>query len=287
MQVYYLNKHTMCEHYQCNSPVGFRVVTEKKGATARTVSSRSAMLFLVKGSLHVEGDKFPAFTVRRNQIFPMPAGIENTIQVLEDSKVLVLYFMDSKFRFCHNILSDEMIKSAPKRRDWLFPIDMTRAMRVFAYQTTEYIMDGLLCCDIQLIKQREFTAIMQAYYPTDVLATFLAPLFHVNLSFQETIVNMAKTYPSINEMADKVCMSRSTFIRNFTQCFGETPKAWINKVKAKALFKALRTTNDSMEEIARQFRFSSVQRLSTFCKETIGGTPIEIRNGEITPEQVK
>ena len=85
-------------------------------------------------------------------------------------------------------------------------------------------------------------------------------------------------------MAEKVCMSRPTFIRHFKRCFGETPKAWVSKVKGEALFKALRDTNDTLEEIANQFKFSSVQRLSTFCKETLGGTPSEIRNGEVKPE---
>lgn len=284
MQVYYLNKHLMCEHYQCNSPTGFRVVTEKQGATRHTDPSRTAMIFLLKGKLSVSGKRFPKFTVRRNQMFPMPAGTDNSITFVQDSMLLVLYFIDSKFRFCHSILTDEMIKNAPQRDDWLFAMDMIKPLKVLSQQIADYVMDGLLCCDIQLIKQREFTAILQAYYPKEELLPFLSPLLRVNLSFQETIMRMAKTYPSIDEMADKVCMSRPTFIRHFKKCFGETPKAWVNKVKGEALFKALHNTNDQMEEIARQFKFSSVQRMSTFCKETLGGTPSEIRNGEVTPE---
>lgn len=284
MQVYYLNKHLMCEHYQGNSPVGFRVIREKKGVVAHTAASRTAMIFLLEGALHVEGKRFPSFTVHANQMFPMPAGVDNTIRFVEDSLVLVLYFIDSKFKFCHNIITDEMIKNAPKREDWLFALDMIKPVVVLARQTADYVMDGLLCCDIQLIKQREFTAVMQAYYSKDELVPFLVPLYGVDLTFQDTIIAMSRTYPSIDEMAEKVCMSRPTFIRHFKQCFGETPKAWVSKVKGEALFKALRDTNDTLEEIANQFKFSSVQRLSTFCKETLGGTPSEIRNGEVKPE---
>ena len=79
-------------------------------------------------------------------------------------------------------------------------------------------------------------------------------------------------------------MSRPTFIRHFKTCFGEPPKTWVNKVKGEALFKALRNTNDTLEEIANQFKFSSVQRMSTFCKETLEGTPHEIRSGKVTPK---
>lgn len=274
----------MCEHYQKNSPVGFRVVREKKGVVAHTAPSRTAMIFLLEGALHVEGKRFPSFTVHANQMFPMPAGVDNSIRFMEDCLALVLYFIDSKFKFCHNIITDEMIENAPKRDDWLFALDMIKPMIVLARQTADYVMDGLLCCDIQLSKQREFTAVMQAYYSKDDLAPFLAPLYGVDLSFQDTIIAMSHTYPSIDEMAEKVCMSRPTFIRHFKQCFGETPKAWVSKVKGEALFKALRDTNDTLEEIANQFKFSSVQRLSTFCKETLGGTPSEIRNGEVKPE---
>lgn len=284
MKVYYLNKHLMCEHYQGISPVGFRVIREKKGVVAHTAASRTAMIFLLEGALHVEGKRFPGFTVHANQMFPMPAGVDNSIRFMEDSLALVLYFIDSKFKFCHNIITDEMIKNAPKRADWLFALDMIKPVIVLARQTADYVMDGLLCCDIQLIKQREFTAVMQAYYPKDELVQFLVPLYGVDLTFQDTIIAMSRTYPSIDEMAEKVCMSRPTFIRHFKQCFGETPKAWVSKVKGEALFKALRDTNDTLEEIANQFKFSSVQRLSTFCKETLGGTPSEIRNGEVKPE---
>lgn len=284
MQVYYLNKHLMCEHYQRNSPVGFRVVREKKGVVTHTAPSRTAMLFLLEGTLRVEGKRFPGFTVHANQMFPMPAGVDNSISFVEDSIVLVLYFIDSKFKFCHNIITDEMIKSVPKRDDWLFALDMIKPVVVLAQQTADYVIDGLLCCDIQLSKQREFTAVMQAYYSKDELVPFLAPFYGVDLSFQDTIIAMSHTYPSVDEMAEKVCMSRPTFIRHFKQCFGETPKAWVNKVKGEALFKALHGTNDQMEEIARKFKFSSVQRMSTFCRETLGGTPSEIRNGAVNPE---
>ncbi len=285
MKVYYLNKHLMCEHYQGNSPVGFRVVREKKGEVRHTAPSRTAMLFLLEGTLRVEGKRFPDFTVHDNQMFPMPAGVDNSIRFMEDSLLLVLYFIDSKFKFCHNIITDEMIENAPQRDDWLFALDMIKPMIVLARQTADYVMDGLLCCDIQLSKQREFTAVMQAYYPKDDLAPFLAPLYGVDLSFQDTIIAMSHTYPSIDEMAEKVCMSRPTFIRHFKRCFGETPKVWVSKVKGEALFKALLNTSDTMEQIAIQFKFSSVQRLSTFCKETLGGTPGEIRNGVVKPEQ--
>lgn len=284
MQVYYLNKHLMCEHYQCNSPTGFRVVKEKQGVTTHTNPSRTAMIFLLKGEMRVSGKRFPAFTARNNAMFPMPAGTDNMICFAEDSIALVLYFIDSKFRFCGSILSDEMIKNAPERDDWLFPLDMNKPVRVWARQMADYVLDGLLCCDIQLIKQREFTAILQAYYPPDILVNFLAPMFGVDLSFQEIIMGMVETYPTIDEMADKVCMSRPTFIRHFKKCFGDTPKAWISRVKGEALFKELHNTKYTMDEIAKKFRFSSVQRMSIFCKETLGGTPLEIRNGEVTPE---
>ena len=118
MHVYYLNKHLMCEHYRNNSPTGFRVVKEQKGVTTHTDPSRTAMIFLLEGCMHVEGKQFPSFTVQTNQMFPMPAGINNSISFLEDSTLLVLYFIDSKFRFCRSILSDEKISNAPKRDDW-------------------------------------------------------------------------------------------------------------------------------------------------------------------------
>lgn len=284
MHVYYLNKHLMCEHYRNNSPTGFRVLKEQKGVTTHTDPSRTAMIFMLEGALHVEGKRFPGFTVHANQMFPMPAGVDNSIRFMEDSLALVLYFIDSKFKFCHNIITDEMIKNAPKRADWLFALDMIKPVIVLARQTADYVIDGLLCCDIQLIKQREFTAVMQAYYSKDELVPFLVPLYGVDLTFQETIIAMSDTYPSIDEMAEKVCMSRPTFIRHFKTCFGEPPKTWVNKVKGEALFKALRNTNDTLEEIANQFKFSSVQRMSTFCKETLEGTPNEIRSGKVTPK---
>ena len=115
----------MCEHYQSNSPVGFRVVREKTGVVAHTAPSRTAMIFLLEGTLRVEGKRFPTFYVHANQMFPMPAGIENSVYFVEDSLVLILYFIESKFRFCHNIISDEMIKSAPKRTNWLFALDLS------------------------------------------------------------------------------------------------------------------------------------------------------------------
>lgn len=68
MHVYYLNKHLMCEHYRNNSPTGFRVLKEQKGVTTHTDPSRTAMIFLLEGCMHVEGKQFPSFTVQTNQM---------------------------------------------------------------------------------------------------------------------------------------------------------------------------------------------------------------------------
>lgn len=69
MHVYYLNKHLMCEHYRNNSPTGFRVLKEQKGVTTHTDPSRTAMIFLLEGCMHVEGKSFQVSPYKPTKCF--------------------------------------------------------------------------------------------------------------------------------------------------------------------------------------------------------------------------
>ncbi len=282
MKLMYLNRHASCPHYIGSSPVGFSVVEEEAGKNQSFNPSFSTLAFLLKGKLRISGVGFEPFMVEDNQMFVMPSHLDHQIEVLEDAVGVRLYIIGNHLDFCSRIVSEEQMRRFAKNHSQLHALPMIPIVRTFAEQMETYTRDQLLCCDIHTLKQRELSAILQAYYKPTVLRAFLAMLYRNDESFLDKVMELASSYLNIEQMAERLNMSRSTFIRNFTDQFKESPSNWLNRVKTRALFDELRNTEVPLEVIAAKLKFASQQSMTTFCRKNIGATPLQVRAGDVS-----
>jgi AraC-like DNA-binding protein len=81
---------------------------------------------------------------------------------------------------------------------------------------------------------------------------------------------------NIQELAELANYSTSGFIKKFQRCFNEAPYGWIQKQKAKQIAIDIKQGAKSLQEIAGDYKFSSYQHFSSFCKKQFGFPPTEL-----------
>lgn len=239
------------------------------------------MAFMMKGRLKITGAGFESFTAGPDEMFLMPSHTDHRIEVLEHCVYVRLYIIGDNLDFCNRIVSEKQLQREACQGGGLFTLPMLPVVRNLIEQIAAYARDRLLCCDIHTLKQRELSAIIQAYYKPAVLRRFLVPLYRSNCSFTNKVIALSNGYLNIEQMAERLNMSRSTFIRNFTEQFKESPGRWLTRVRTKALYRELRFSDRSLDEIAVKLKFSSPQNMSNFCHKKLGGTPMQVRAGDV------
>lgn len=87
-------------------------------------------------------------------------------------------------------------------------------------------------------------------------------------------------YFSIDELAHMSMQSRTGYIEHFKKLFGMTPFDYLRKLRIDHAIKLLRTTSNSVSEIAQSCGFSDSSHLIRVFKETTGMTPARFRKEE-------
>lgn len=278
MKLMYLNRHSSCPYYIGNSPVGFGVLDADQGEDLKVSSSFGIVVMLLEGEIVITDEQGASLKVMPRQMFALPPHDKFAIHVLKQAKAIRLYIIGNKLNFCHRVISEEKIAQTDSS---LYAIAMLPVINIFAEQMVMYIHDKLLCCEIHQLKQRELSALLQGYYRPTVLRRFLAPLYAKDSSFLEKVMDLSTNFLTVEQMAEQLHMSRSTFVRNFSRNFQESPLRWLTRIRTKALFDALHDMNLSLEEVAKKLKFSSQQSMNSYCRKNIGATPMQVREGEV------
>jgi|GEM_PF-45847 len=78
---------------------------------------------------------------------------------------------------------------------------------------------------------------------------------------------------SVDELADKACMSKSSFYRHFKNETGLSPVEYVNKLRVERARKLLQKSGTQVSEVSFQLGFSSVSHFIKLFKKETGITP--------------
>jgi len=82
---------------------------------------------------------------------------------------------------------------------------------------------------------------------------------------------------SVGELASRVAMSERTFLRRFSAATGMTPKAWLQHERMLRARELLECSADSVERIAEQCGFGTVESFRNAFRSTAGLAPSAYR----------
>lgn len=278
MKFYNLNKHRQCPNYIGSKAMGFALFTGMRGERVGDILPVTVMIFVISGKIKLWFKKDIETVVKAGEMVTAVFGKESYVTAMEDSVCMRLYVQGDGLDFCHRIVNSDLLLNGSEQKGGQGKVlPMIPEVQAIMRQMVGYITDGLMCCDVHAMKQRELAAVLQAYYRPADLLPFIAPIYDPNARFYNDVMKLANDYPPVKEMAERLNMSYPTFIRNFQKVFKETPIEWQSKNRMKALKDLMRNTARTEQEVADQLKFASVQSMRSFCKTRCGMNPSQLR----------
>ncbi|MDR3339739.1 MAG: AraC family transcriptional regulator [Candidatus Symbiothrix sp.] len=126
------------------------------------------------------------------------------------------------------------------------------------------------------LKRQELFVLLFFYYKNEDLSSFFSHILSKNLQFVKFVMDNYLAVKNVQELAIVANYSTSGFIKKFTKYFNEPPYQWIQKQKAKHILVEIGQGIKSLQEIASEYKFSSYQHFSEFCKKQFGFPPTEL-----------
>jgi AraC-like DNA-binding protein len=131
------------------------------------------------------------------------------------------------------------------------------------------------------LKRQEFFYLLFNYYQKQDLARFLHCILSKDIQFEKFVMTNYSNAKNVQELAKSANYSASGFIKKFQKCFNDSPYKWMQKQKAKQISIEINRGQKSLQEIASEYKFSSYQHFSVFCKTQLGSPPKEILSKKI------
>jgi AraC-like DNA-binding protein len=141
-----------------------------------------------------------------------------------------------------------------------------------------YIKDEIDSSYFLDLKRQELFTLLFIYYSKMELAQFLCFIVSENIQFKEFVMNNYRNVKNVQELAALANYSTSGFIKKFQRSFNDSPYGWMQKQRAKQILVEIKQGAKSLQEIAVEYRFSSYQHFSNFCKKQLGFPPTKIIN---------
>ncbi len=106
------------------------------------------------------------------------------------------------------------------------------------------------------------------------------------LKTSEYIDEHCKKNISIDEVCNFLGVPRRSFTSQFKSVTNQTFNQYYTRVRANQAFRALRYSTKSVEEIAKEFGYSTTTRFILSCKQVFGATPLAMKKSMIGHNRV-
>ena len=224
MKFYYLNKHRQCANYIGSKPIGFALVTGKKGDRVDNILPVPLGVFVISGKIKLCLGKDSEVMVEGGQMMSAVFRNDSYAIVIEDCLCVRLYVQGNSLDFCHRIVnSEKLLQLCEKNKGAGKVLPMIPEVQAIMRQMVGYITDGLMCCDVHAIK--EMAEKLNMSYPSFVR--------HFRKVFKETPIEwqsknrmkalkdlMRNTARTEQEVADELKFASVQSMRSFckTRC---------------------------------------------------------------------
>ncbi len=133
-------------------------------------------------------------------------------------------------------------------------------------------------CFIQLLRRQE----TGDQYALEWLSALDDP--RLNKVIDEIIENPGNHY-SLDLLANKCQMSRTTFAEKFHKAFGRPAMDFVREIRLRGAAKILRQTQDPIKTIAARMGYASRSNFSHAFRDLYGVSPVDYRSGVVTTQE--
>lgn len=239
------------------------------------------LCFVLKGALRVMDGKCDMFVNSsvNSGFFAMKKGATIKIKVIESVSFLIFGFKMPLF-----IMGVQPIHNFAKLRMLQAPQKILLPIKPLLYDYLSFIRSSvkqnIKCKHFGVFSSAWLFFLMKNLYSPLEIHTLLSPFYEsITNEFRLFIEYNYKKVDSVKELAEIGNYSLSDFKRKFNQEYGVPPSKWLNERRKTGILEALSQPNFDLDQIIKDFRFSSLDYFHKYCKREFGHSVKEITLG--------
>lgn len=278
MVVRHEHTHLLCS--EIPSDCTFRVMeyVQKKEFHYEEIETH-CLVYCLRGHLRISSNLFAEEVLSGGEVMFLPRLNDYRGSVQSDSELLIHAFNNTVCRPEQCILAYLYSHRSQQAESTCYRCKMpTHAILTEFFQNTIlYVKDGITDYSLWQMKHMELIWLFTRYYAIEDLRSFFYPITHEQVAFKSLVLTHYRKANKAEELAELCGYSLSSFRRIFKSEFGITAYQWLIKKRAAHIRHRLLMTEMPLTDIIDEFNFSSAQHFSSFCKQYLGDTPINLR----------
>ncbi|MDR0995016.1 MAG: helix-turn-helix transcriptional regulator [Tannerella sp.] len=267
----------------------FHLVQKRKGKPFRLPDVQwNYWLFILDGEMNVSYQEFRNHLCKAGEMIFLPQYGGAVCEPFSEMKMLSLEFNNQAL--IHDELKWEDWVEEANERPFFHKLDIRSPLTVVVESVQFYQQCGLLNPAMELVKEKEAFLALKLFYTRQEAARFLGPLLiRREDDFKAHVTKYCAQARSVEDLASLCSMSPRAFTRKFKNEFNDSPYHWLLRKKAERIKVLLADKKIPLQEIIRDYEFSSPAHFTTYCKKQFGMTPSHYRdalNGKKALEEV-
>jgi AraC-like DNA-binding protein len=257
----------------------------REGETKYHEACNNAMLFIMEGRVECAVRGAVACEARWGQILFIPIRSCYQFHALRNTEILIIRLFQP-MRLCESFRIESLYDEKRQDTEEKYALQLKRGFSTleihpslwdFLKNLRRSVADGLKCKRYFELAVEQFFILLRCYYHREELYDFLYMVLSKNVVFSEYIRLRWMNFKTVKDMADSMCLAPKYFTRKFKTILGENPHRWMEKNRARHIYKELTLTDKALKQIAAENGFESMSQFTQFVKRALGHTPIEIK----------
>jgi AraC-like DNA-binding protein len=236
--------------------------------------SEPLIFFLMEGNVRLTINYTDVYVVNQFEMFLLPDALHCKIEALEQSQIMICS-LSIEFLFSEKRLAEKLPCEDDAQEEIIKKLPISETILQFILLLYKCIKEGLDSDYFFDLKRNELYMLL-LYYEEREFTQFLQSVLSKDIQFKQFILNNYFLVKNVQELAALANYSTSGFIKKFRKIFDESPYKWMQKQKAAKILIETKRGVKTLQEIANEYKFSSYQHFSAFCKAMFGFSPTEI-----------
>ena len=261
--------------YRLKEKKSMTCLSLKKGDRHFYKSSKTSLVFVIKGSIAVAYESYKNRSVSRDSIFLIPANKIVYVVAKEDCMCVNISFYALTQYYDMELMYPYM-KAMSNKKQQIKTLKLNELLKGLSKLILCYTEDNIVCEELIVHLKMEISWILSNFYPPKALAEFVYPCFNDDELFKESVLANYLKVTTATALCRLLGYSSAVFNTKMRHCFNEASNAWFKRKRAEAILQDIYTTRPIVE-IALYYNFKSLLRFNAYCKKTYGLAPKKLR----------
>lgn len=253
-------------------------VTMEKGETME-LSHKTAnhFIFMLSGAISLDFNQYINRPILEGEMFFLPKNNNFKWEATAKTTLILTGYNTATFP-CTSARSGILYQIKSKAEFKCCGIPMKNEIKTIVNQMKSYLDRGISCHHMYLLKHKELYLVFKHFYTHEEITQVFYMSLGNNPLFVELVLDNYLKVKTAKELAHLLGFGVRSFEKLFKENFDETPYKWMIERKAKQIHQRLMNPNIPLKQIMFEFQFTTSSHFNFYCKQHLGGTPIQIRN---------